>query len=505
MNRKLICAGLSVILILFCTANVSAQSQEKGEGTSTKLTYIDNSSKKMEQITGDCDWTIWDATIDFGPPVSNPNATCKPTVSQTVSRADVLGQGLGYSFEHKGKLIFLFGDTIGANIGNGDGPAYYPGWTTVQNTFQYLAGDTMAWSPTKRAEEGLLLNYFLSSDQTHALLVQPMYATPRCFPDGTCGTALPMGADDIPNSGISLNGQIYIVASTGTTVTSAGGDYSKNYSVLSKFDENAGTFSAGRTISSVPDGGHFVYLSLREFPQDSEGWESLFGEPFVVIFGTGEYGNSNIYLSIVPRSGFESGAGTRYFTGLDKLGNPTWGPSDGASNVPVVTDLDPNNPTITNLSVVYSRQLGFWLMTFNGGRYPGPQRVNTTGVYFTYAPAPWGPWAPPQLIFNDCRDNAEGNFIFYYSKTANDNDCPAALPGGTIFPASAGPAGPTIGPQDSTGNDPQTTRGGGFAPEMIERFIEVDDNTLKIFYTLSTWNPYTVIKMESDFTITRDH
>jgi len=504
VKQKLIIAGVTFILTALFAAHVSAQDWGSAWGSQTKLSYIDHSTKKVEQITANCDWIIWDATIDFGPPISNPDPTCKPTVSQTVTRADVLGQGLGYSFEHKGKLIFLFGDTFGANVGHGNGNAYFPTWTSVQNTFQYLAGDTMAWSSARRPKDGLLINYFLTSDQSHALLVQPMYATPQCFPDGTCGTALPMGADDIPNSGISLDGQIYIIASSGSVVTSSGGDYSKNYSVVSKFDENAGTFSAGRTISSVADGGHFVYLSLRELPRDAYGWDPFFGEPFVAVFGVGEYGKSNIYLSLVPRRNFESGAGTLYFTGLDPSGFPSWGPDDGASDVPVVSDLDPNHPTITNLSAVYSRELGLWLMTFGGGRQPGPQRVNTAGVYFTYAKEPWGPWATPQLILNDCRDNAYGNYIFYYAKAAQDNDCPAALPGVTTFPASAGPAGPTIGPQDPvTGNDPATTRGGGFAPEMIERFIEVQGDTLKIYYTLSTWNPYTVLKMESDFTITR--
>jgi uncharacterized protein (TIGR03437 family) len=36
---------------------------------------------------------------------------------------------------------------------------------------------------------------------------------------------------------------------------------------------------------------------------------------------------------------------------------------------------------------------------------------------------------------------------------------------------------------------------------MVQRFTEIAGNTLKIFYTLSTWNPYAVVLMESDFTI----
>ncbi|HEV3220789.1 MAG TPA: DUF4185 domain-containing protein [Candidatus Acidoferrales bacterium] len=491
MKRHCVIAGLFALSCVFFAGPSSAQDWGAPWGAQIKLTYVEKSSRKLEQLTANCDWVEWDATI------TSSNPTCNPTVSQTATRADVLGQGLGYSFEHEGKLIFLFGDTFGATVGHGDGVAYFPTWTNVQNPFQYLAGDTIAWSPTRRPEDKLLLNYFLSSDQTHGLIVQPEYTTSHCYPDGTCGTALPMGADDIPSSGISLDGQIYIVASTGTLFTSSGPDYSKNYSVLSKFDEYAGTFSAGRTISNLPTGGHFVYTSLREFPLDAGGWQTGFEEPFVVIFGVGQYNASNIYLSIVPKSGFESGAGTRYFTGLDKFGFPTWGTNDDSSNVPIVTDVDPANPTIGNLSVVYSRDLGLWLMTFNGGHGDS----TTAGVYFSYSRTPWGPWSKPQLILNDCRDGALGNYIFYYYDPARPatNTCPSAV----VAPSNtSGPSGPTIGPQGSTGNPPGTTRGGGFAPQMIERFTEIEGHTLKIYYTLSTWNPYTVIKMESDFTIT---
>jgi hypothetical protein len=36
---------------------------------------------------------------------------------------------------------------------------------------------------------------------------------------------------------------------------------------------------------------------------------------------------------------------------------------------------------------------------------------------------------------------------------------------------------------------------------MIERFTTVRSNTLTIYYTMSTWNPYTVVLLKSDFTI----
>jgi hypothetical protein len=87
------------------------------------LQYIPNSSVKLYQVIGDCDWTEWDATI------ASKTPTCKPTVSQTATKADVLGNDTPVVFENNGEMIITFGDTIGA--------AGYAAWTTVQN-FVYL-------------------------------------------------------------------------------------------------------------------------------------------------------------------------------------------------------------------------------------------------------------------------------------------------------------------------------------------------------------------------------
>ena len=60
------------------------------------LEYVTNSTKRICQLTGDFDRT---AKI--------------PTLSQTGKRFGVEATDLGSSFEHKGKLYFLFGDTQG--------------------------------------------------------------------------------------------------------------------------------------------------------------------------------------------------------------------------------------------------------------------------------------------------------------------------------------------------------------------------------------------------------
>lgn len=153
---------------------------------------------------------------------------------------------------------------------------------------------------------------------------------------------------------------------------------------------------------------------------------------------------------------------------------------------PVVQDNPTNGPpwpndngTVGNVSVIYSTNLDLWLMTYDGGRGAETAKTKTTGVYFSFAQQPWGPWATPELIFNKSRDNGLGTFI-YDAATTND----LAL------------AGPVIGT-----NNPVTTPGGDFAPIMIERFTRITNATLYIYYTMSTWNPYTVVKMRSAFII----
>ena len=297
MKRYFLAATLILGFSGLCSSQSSAQGLPLWWSPQVQLTYTAGTTHKIEQVNGDCDWSVWDATVttDATGKIINPDPVCVPTLSQTVTRADVLGQGLGYSFESDGQLIFLFGDTIGATTGHGDGIDYSP-WTTVQNSFQYQAGDTMASSTTQHSEDGLLLNYFLAngSSPSHALVVQPMYTTPQTFPDGTTGTALPMGADDIPNSGINLDGQIYIVANSGTLGTGSGHDHSQDYSVLTKFDPVAQTFAAGRTISSANTGGHFVYLAMQEFQLFPGLPFPGFNDDFVAIFGVGHYRHSNI-------------------------------------------------------------------------------------------------------------------------------------------------------------------------------------------------------------------
>jgi len=425
------------------------------------LTWITNSSVKLEQLTADLDW----AALAQGSNV--------PTASLTVTNYHILGQGLGYSFEDNGKLIFLFGDTISENT----------------NIWNYHAADPLAWCTNTDGESPLVLHFYTNSPSP---ITNSAGVATNFFPLLIQPTGIKMGPDDVPNAGISLSNGVFLICNTGSdTKDTNAAPQTNDYSVLVSFDEanywlstntyTTNFFTTNRTVSALTTNlpptsslqGHFINVSLREWGTN------------VFMFGTGEYRSGDVFLCMIPTANFVSGAGTLYYAGLAN-GLPTW--SSVESNcVPVVQDNPTNGPpwpndngTVGNVSVIYSTNLNLWMMTYDGGRGTGHQSTNTTGVYFSYASQPWGPWSMPQLIFNKYRDHGAG--VFIYDPAMND----AALAGPTTDPATVPPA---------------TTPGGDFAPIMIERFTRITNATLNIYYTISTWNPYCVVKMRSQFAI----
>lgn len=343
------------------------------------------------------------------------------------------------------------GNILGNDLGStfeANGQLYYlSGDSIAGNSTDFKGGDPIATSTSTDGDYPFLINYLTAKNGS------PLFVS---------ATGLATGADNVPNAGISVAGGLFFVYNTGADTTLANPQQNAK-SVVVAFDPAALTFTAGRTISQAPN-GHSVFTSLHTMGSD------------VYIFGSGNYRASNIYLSKVTAANFKTGAGTQYFAGMSN-GQPVWVNNESGA-VAVVVD-DAKSPSVGNMSVAYSPQLNLWLMTYDGGR----QAEATSGAYFTYAPNPWGPWATPQLIFNAKRDNGRGVFL---------HD-PAIVPD----PPGDGLNGPTIG-----SNDIYRTSGGPYAPLMIERFNKVLGSTLSIYYVMSTWNPYTVVKMRSQFTVT---
>jgi hypothetical protein len=298
-----------------------------------RLSFLSGSTAKVEQLIGDYD-------KQFG----------RPTVNQTESRYGIIGTDLGNSFEHQGRLYFLFGDTIA------------PG-----------APDPLGFSDSSDPDGPLQLDFLATAQGT----ILPIQAP-----------GVSMGPFEVPVAGISLNGTMYVVVKTDFTQRP-----SAYTAVLTRFNERSQSFSKVREFSRLPD-GRFITMTLRLTPPDLDGLPSA--EPYVLAFGSGEYRRSHAYLAAIPAETFASGARTRYFAGLDGA-DPSW-TEDEQGAVPIVS-----HPVFGDLSVQFVEQLGLWLMTYDS-RIP-------QGVILRHATQPWGPWSDPIVIFNAQRDLAVGAYL----------------------------------------------------------------------------------------------
>jgi hypothetical protein len=114
--------------------------------------------------------------------------TGKASINQT-QNVGIFGADLGSSFEHSGKLWFLFGDT----------------WPEPQEG-PTDDGDSVAWSTDVNVEDGLQLNFFLSDGQR--------YKSPKLRDEQ--GNSLSVRGFEVPIAGVSSRDRMYIFYSTGT-------------------------------------------------------------------------------------------------------------------------------------------------------------------------------------------------------------------------------------------------------------------------------------------------
>jgi hypothetical protein len=520
------------------------------------------SSQKVEQLIGDDDWASGEPVA--GQTISNGNVLGTDTGYSFMHCAQFDGANDRCA---QTEPIFLFGDTIGSGYrsdpcgGANPAPCSGSGGVSLRAvgncSTAYDGHDT--WATVNgpfNAASAIALRIFTSSARcsTSNASVMPQFITPcvpgesQCVTGGTIGgRTLQYGGDDIPNSGIDLvspgatSGTVYMVYNSGSKPSAkpgAGGScgckagdkkcdpHAEDFSVLLQAPTPGtdGAFQVLRPLSQTHSGGHFVFTALHKLP--ASGTEPA----YVLVYGLKDPRHSNVYLAMVPEAEFgqpalqqpwnEDWPDAVFFGGWNNDGSPKWlhndpptasYPDELDSLKPVVSDpIDPSNPSIGNISVSYTPDLGLWLMTLYGGKCATSASTGDEGIYFTYARNPWGPWATPQLIYSACRDAgfsdttaASSGFIFFVPSPSTG--CAPATeavgPPGPMIGYNGGPGPTSICTPTTTANDPVCTRGAAYAPQMIEQFTLVDPNarTLSIDYTLSTWNPYTVVRMRSEF------
>ena len=217
-----------------------------------ELAYVPNSTKTVCQLTGDFD-----------------RAAGIPTLSQTGKRFGVVATDLGSSFEHKGKLYFLFGDTRGR-----------PG-----------DRDVMAWTTSTRPDK-IILDFHKGKDDMWLPLTVP---------------GIKQGAFEIPSGGISIAGTMYVVCTTDHSEKKVMGR-----SVLASSHDDGQTFKMLYELSR----DKFINVSF---------WLS---NDWLYIYGSGEYRKSSVCLARVKPADIGDRSKVRYFAGAGVDGQPKWLPRE---------------------------------------------------------------------------------------------------------------------------------------------------------------------------------
>jgi len=373
---------LALVLIAATRGIMSSAAPESGP---EKLVYVSGSTKKVCQLTGDVD-----------------RASGQPTLSETGKRFGILSTDLGSSFEHDGRLFFLFGDTWGR-----------PG-----------DRDVLAWTESKTLER-ILLNFYRDKDGKWLPLTVP---------------GVDQGAFDVPSGGVSVGGKMYVIVTTDWSLEKG----VMGRSVLAVSQDDGRSFQALYDLSCTK----FINVSFWS----SGGW--------LYIFGSGSYRKSDVYLARTRPADLTDRSRLLYFHGFNLKGLPQWSARESEA-VPLF-----HHPVVGEFSVAYCPPVRRYVLLYNS--------TSPRGIILRSAATPWGPWSEGEVIFDPWRDHGYGTFMH--------------IP--NTFKAKK---------SDSV-NDPWRDNewGGEYGPYVIARFTTGNARGCRIFYTMSTWNPYAVVVMQTD-------
>jgi uncharacterized protein (TIGR03437 family) len=396
--------------------------------------WVPGSSQKVCQANGEKDYQ-----------------TGQPTVSQTQTNYGLIGDDLGASFEHNGKLWLLFGDTQPTATFNGKPNAQ----TDLPRT--PLHNDAIAFTSGTDINQCLKLDFVRDSIGA--------YQNP--IPLNAQGTsAITLGDFEVPLAGIDVAGRMFVMFATDKNSTFS------TRSVMAVSDDDGVTYHYLYDFSAPScsrcDGAKFVNVAI------------VGGTDTYVYFwgsagGTG-YRNSSVFLARKLATAMAQTGGIQYFTGLAKDGTtPNWSASESDA-VQLFQDVDGTPPAPKNctgeLGVDYNQSLQRWVMLYN---CQNKTPATPAGVYMRFAPQPWGPWGAPQTIFNGGRDRGLCFFI-HRGVTASSPAC------------------------DQVGNPGrEDTQGGPYGPYLLSNFTTGDtaSGTSTFYYMLSTWNPYIEVIMKT--------
>lgn len=302
------------------------------------------------------------------------------------------------------------------------------------DTYGLVGGDCIAVTSDINLEDGLDLEFIHDGSGVYRAVQVP---------------GVSQGNMEVPVEGVSVGGIMYTYHAT---------DFSSR-AVIGR-TVLAASRDDGRTFRYIYDLSRRYFLNVSVVKADASRWKGLpqiDGEA-LLIFGTGLWRKSDVRLAVQPAAQIESRDAVRYFAGTDQEGGPIWSPNESDA-LPLF-----NQPCAGELSVAFNSLLNKWIMLYNCGWDRLDVRMRT-------ADTPWGPWSSPQILFDPDKDAALCRFMHSDWR----------------------------GKQCDILHEPGRERMGGivYGPYLFEDVTIGSADAATIYFTLSTWNPYTVLLMKA--------
>lgn len=286
------------------------------------------------------------------------------------------------------------------------------------------------------------LAYTEDTDPSDGLDLQFLTSTPGKYQPITI-PGISQGAFEVPLDGISLDDKMYIYHSTD----------GMSRSVLARSTNDGQSFTLVEDNVSVDQ---FINISINTIKRSEYPTLPDIMENGLVVLGTGTYRESAIYLYSQPQDSIEHNQSRYFFAGWDG-DSPIWSKSETEA-VPVI-DIDCGG----ELSSAYNPHLEKWMVLYNCG--------NPRGIQCHFADEPWGPYTDGITILEPWDDDA---YCHYIHTSWDFTMCDEV-------------------------HDPgrENEWGGEYGPYLFKEMSTVEDSLVTIYYTLSTWNPYTTVLMKS--------
>jgi hypothetical protein len=270
--------------------------------------------------------------------------------NRTETRFGVVGTDLGSSFEHDGRLWFLFGDT----------------WPDADG------GDSVAWTTDRSPEPGVRLQF---------VSVGSRFVRPRV--SSADGCAVSTTFFEVPLDGFSAGGHMYVFRTT-EHYREAGREVMGRSILTRAVNGDTTDLVCLYDLSVARRGGKFINVSCVAV-HDVAGLPVR--GPALLVWGSGRYRTSDAYLACVPLGSVEDRGSWRFWSGLEaRSQQPVWS-EDESDAVALFA-----HPQIGELSATWNAPLGVWLLMYNAG---SPRGINAR-----FAQHPWGPWSDPVVVFD---------------------------------------------------------------------------------------------------------